>query len=129
MPNKCTGCGKLHEDDAEYLITKGCDKCGSRFFFYVRPELIAEATDIASGLSKSEVKEIESDIRDIVSEDIGKKTSKDETVILDVESIRVIKPGKYKIDVTKLFANKPIVIRLGEGKYKIDLSRLVEDKD
>ena len=49
----------------------------------------------------------------------------DETVILDLEAIRVIKPGKYTIDVTKLFKQKPIVIRVGPGKYRLDLSILL----
>jgi len=126
MPNKCTNCGVIHEDDADYLLTKGCDKCGSRFFFYVKPDQLKDIEKITRNLTKKDVTEIEADIRDIVSEEAGKKEAKGDTVILDVESIRVVKPGKYQIDVTNLFTNKPIVIRLGEGKYKIDLSRLVK---
>jgi len=122
MPNKCTGCGKVHPDSAEYLL-RGCDVCGSKFFFYVREETLEMAEKDISGLTKEEVKEIEKDIRDIIPE-----SDKEETVVLDVEAIRVIKPGKYLIDVSTLFTQRPIVIRVGPGKYKLDLTTLIKGK-
>ena len=121
MPDKCTKCGKIHPDDAPYLIN-GCDKCGGKFFFYVRPELLEEAEQEVSLLSRKDMKEIEDDIRDIVS---GDGIKKDETVVLDLEAIRVIRPGKYQIDVTNLFNQKPIIVRVGAGRYEIDLSTLM----
>jgi predicted nucleic acid-binding Zn-ribbon protein len=121
MPNKCTGCGKVHPDDAPYLL-KGCDKCSSKFFFYVREESLNRAEKDINKLSKKDMKEIEDDIRFIIPEG---RAGKDETVVLDVEAIRVIKPGKYKIDVTNLFMQRPIVIRVGSGKYELDLSTLL----
>ncbi len=121
MPDKCTKCGKIHPDDAPYLIN-GCDKCGGKFFFYVRPELLEEAEQEVSLLSRKDMKEIEDDIRDIVS---GEGVKKDETVVLDLEAIRVIRPGKYQIDVTNLFNQKPIIVRVGAGRYEIDLSTLM----
>lgn len=126
MPNKCTKCGKIHPDDAPYLLREGCDNCGSKFFFYVREEALKEAEEDIKKLSSNEIKEIERDIRDIVSEEEDRPLEDEETVILDVEAIRVIKPGKYRIDVTSLFQQRPIVIRVGSGKYEIDLSTLVK---
>ena len=120
MPNKCTVCGKVHEDNAKYLM-KGCDKCGSKFFFYVRKESLQRAEEDIKKLSKQEIEEIEHDIRDIIPEDV----KEDETVILDVEAIRVIRPGKYRIDVTNLFSQRPLVIRVGPGKYELDLTTLM----
>ena len=67
---------------------------------------------------------IEKDIREMAK-------MEDETtpVILDIESIRVIGPGKYEIDVVNLFnKDRPIIFKLGEGKYIIDLSMLRTDK-
>lgn len=119
MPNKCTKCGKIHPDDAEYLL-KGCDECGSKFFFYVSEDAIKKLDKDLEKLTPKEVREIEKDIREIVPE-----VKKGETVIFDLEAIRVIKPGKYRIDVTKLFQQKPIVIRVGPGKYELDLSVLL----
>ena len=121
MPNKCTRCGKIHPDSADYLVN-GCDVCGSKFFFYIRQEAVHKYEKEVEKLTKQEVKEIEQDIREILPE----KIDKDETVILDLEAIRVIKPGKYRIDVTNLFTQKPVVIRIGPGKYELDLSTIMQ---
>lgn len=75
-------------------------------------------------LSSEEIEEIEKDIRAIIAQEYGEK-SKDDVVVLDVESIRVIKPGKYLIDVVNLFNQRPIVIRVAPGKYRIDLSSIL----
>ena len=119
MPNKCTKCGKIHPDDAPYLID-GCDECGCKFFFYVREGDLERAEREMGNLSNGELREIERDIRYIIPD-----VESEETVILDLEAIRVIKPGKYRIDVTNLFTQKPIVIRVGPGKYEIDLTSLL----
>ena len=119
MPNKCVKCGKIHPDDADYLL-KGCDVCGGKFFFYVSVDSIKKATETIEKLTEEEIKEIENDIREVLPEE----AKKDEAIILDLESIRVVKPGKYEIDVTKLFRQRPIVIRIGSGKYRLDLSTL-----
>ena len=44
-------------------------------------------------------------------------------VILDLESVKVLAPGKFEIDVVNLFSKKrPLIYKLGEGKYIIDLA-------
>lgn len=121
MPNKCTYCGKLHPDDAAYLMTGGCDRCGCKFFFFIREGSIEKFQHEAEGLTKDEVSEIESDVREILPE-----AQKEETVVLDIEAIRVLRPGKYEIDVTNLFNQRPLVIKVGAGKYEIDLSTIMQ---
>ena len=51
----------------------------------------------------------------------------EEPVILDIESVSVISPGKFEIDLVSLLNKKPIVFKLEEGKYIIDLSRISDD--
>jgi len=53
---------------------------------------------------------------------------KEDVIVLDVETIRVIKPGKYEIDIMQLFRGKPIVIRIADGKYIIDLDSAFDSK-
>jgi predicted nucleic acid-binding Zn-ribbon protein len=120
IPNKCTRCGKIHADDSPYLVT-GCDVCGSKFFFYIRQDSLEKAEKEIKELKPKEIDEIEHDIRDIIPRDVDK----DETVVLDLEAIRVIKPGKYRIDVSNLFTQRPIVIRVGPGRYELDLTTLM----
>jgi predicted nucleic acid-binding Zn-ribbon protein len=79
---------------------------------------------ISTELSKEDRLQIEEDIKEIV--DIKKD---DEPIILDIESVRVIKPGKYELNLVDLFRGKPVVYKYGNGKYMIDLaSAFGEDK-
>ena len=64
-------------------------------------------------------KQIENDVRAILEiEDESKP------VILDLESVRVLKPGQFEIDIVSLMNRKPIIFKLQEGKYLIDIERM-----
>lgn len=68
-------------------------------------------------------KKVEEDVRSILKVEDDEKP-----VILDVESVRVLGPGKFEIDIVGLMSKKPIVFKLQEGKYIIDLSNLAGDQ-
>lgn len=124
-PHQCTHCGEIFPDAAEELL-KGCS-CGSRFFFYIRQEKIEElrkeTRDAMVELEKADKVQIEKDIREIT----GLDEEPEKPVILDLESIRVIKPGKFEIDIINLFSKRrPLIYRLEEGKYIIDLAASVQ---
>ncbi len=88
---------------------------------------LKKAEDVIQELTEEEIQEIEKDIRAILeAEDSEAKGS--EVVVLDIEAIRVVKPGKYLIDLVNLFSQKPIVIRVAPGKYRIDLSSIMLSK-
>ena len=121
MPHQCTKCGKIFPDAAEELL-KGC-ACGSKFFYYIKQEkfelLQGEARKVMTELDKADKEQIEKDIRELT----GLDKRPDEPVILDLESVRVLKPGKFEIDIVNLFSkNRPLIYKLGEGKYIIDLA-------
>ncbi len=122
MPNKCTHCGKIHADEADYLL-EGCDECGSKFFFYIKEDNLKKAEETVKKLTKTQLKEIESDVREIISNN-EKTSTNDDAVALDIEAINIRQPGKYEIDLVNLFNQSPLIIKLGTGKYKIDLSTL-----
>jgi len=68
-------------------------------------------------LTVSEKRQVEADIRDIAGVEDEEKP-----VFLDFESIKIVKPGKYLLDISKLFeTDKPRVYQLEDGKYVIDL--------
>lgn len=70
-------------------------------------------------LEKADKKQIEKDIREIT----GMDKKPEEPVILDLESVRVLKPGKFEIDIVNLFSkHRPLIYKLEEGKYVIDLA-------
>ena len=124
MSHQCVRCNTLYEDGSSELLS-GCS-CGSKFFFYIRKEYMQEAQEIVTNLSQEQKKEIESDVRDLIVEE---KFDEEKPVILDLESIKILEPGKYELDIVKLFKKQPLIIRVEEGKYIIDLKSTFESKD
>ena len=115
MPHQCVRCGKFYDDGSKEIMS-GCD-CGGRLFFFEKKERLQEIQAAQYKLTKSEKKQIEEDVFDL----IGVSDSLSKPVILDFESIRVLKPGKYELDLVNLFRDRPLVYKLDEGKYVIDL--------
>lgn len=116
MSHKCVHCGEVYSDGSRELL-EGC-KCGSRFFFYFNEDQIKklEKTSIEE-LPKEEKTRVEKEIRSIIGID------EEKPVILDFETVRVIKPGKFEIDLINLFSKeRPLIYKLEEGKYIIDLA-------
>ncbi len=122
MPYKCVHCSKLYDDGSEQVL-KGCDACGRKFFFYIKKDQIDKIKEIeekSEELGSVDKKQIEQDIREISGFE-----DEEVPVFLDFESVKVIKPGKYVVDLGNLFSiDKPRVYKLEDGKYIIDLSKL-----
>ena len=124
MPHQCTKCGNVYPDAAEEILS-GCE-CGARFFYYIRQEKMdeieqgkkTEVQQTIKELDRADKIQIEKDIRDITGIE-----EEDKPVILDLESVKVINPGKFEIDIVNLFnKKKPLIYKLEEGKYIIDLA-------
>lgn len=121
MPHQCVRCGTLYSDASKELL-KGCSSCGGKFFFYVRKKHLEEVKQVTVNLTLNEKKQIERDVYDIIGVERD-----DKPVILDLESVRVLEPGKYELDVVELFKGKPLVYRVEEGKYIIDIASTFKD--
>jgi len=117
MPHQCVRCNTFYDDGAQELL-KGCS-CGGKLFFFIKKNKLEEMKKITDQvkLTDKEKVQIEQDIFDLVGSDIDKN----QPVILDIEAIRVIKPGKYELDLVHLFKNEPLIFKLEDGKYMIDL--------
>lgn len=124
MPHRCVHCSKTYDDGAREIL-HGCS-CGSKFFFYLTPEKLAKLQQVPVEplpLSIEEKQQIEHDVREI----IGAEQSEEVPIVLDFESVKILKPGKYMIDLHNLFnKERPLVYTLEEGKYFIDLGAQVE---
>jgi predicted nucleic acid-binding Zn-ribbon protein len=121
MPHQCVHCGSVYPDGSRQLL-EGCN-CGSKFFYYIKQSKMdnvdREIQDTLFMLSNADKIQIEKDVREI----IGLEEETDKPVILDLESVRIIQPGKFEIDIVNLFSKKrPLIYRLEEGKYIIDLA-------
>ncbi|MDH3381814.1 MAG: Zn-ribbon domain-containing protein [Flavobacteriaceae bacterium] len=121
MPHQCVRCGTLYEDGANELL-KGCN-CGGRLFFFIKKDKLKEIQEKTAKLTEEEKQQIEKDVFELVGSDIDAS----EPVILDLESVRVLKPGKYEIDLVHLFKKEPLVFKLDEGKYMVDIIKTFQD--
>ena len=115
MPHQCVRCNKFYEDGAKEIL-KGC-LCGARLFFYIKKEKLEESKKITENLTKEEKKEVEKDVLDLVDADMAKE----KPIVLDLESIKIMKPGKYELDLVRMFKGEPLIFKLEEGKYIIDI--------
>ena len=115
MPHQCVRCNAFYEDGSAEIL-KGC-KCGARLFFFIKKKDIEHGKELLTNLSDEDKKNIEKDVAEV----LNIKEELDQPVVLDLESIRVVKPGKFEIDIVHLFKKDPLIIKLEEGKYMIDL--------
>lgn len=118
MPHQCVNCGALYEDGSKEILT-GCTACTGKLFFFIsktKLENLKKAEESLQLTDKDKV-QIEKDVRELV----GDKVKPDEPVVLDIESIRITKPGKYEIDLVHLFKGDPLIFKLEEGKYMVDI--------
>jgi len=121
MPHQCVRCGEKYPDTSNALLT-GCS-CGSKFFFFYKQEnldkeeeKILKELDTLSTEQRQEIEqEIETDMQEII-DDVDEKP-----VVLDLESVRIVKPGKFEIDLVNIFKRKPLIYKIGDGRYIIDL--------
>ncbi len=121
MPHQCVRCGSMFKDGAKELLS-GCS-CGGRFFFFMKKAKIKAAEEMSATLTKEDRLQIEKDVAEIVGD-----PDPDQPVFLDIESVRVLKPGKYEIDLVELFKGKPVVYKVEDGKYLIDLDATLKSK-
>ena len=122
MPHKCVKCGKLYPDGSNQIL-KGCD-CGAKFFFFMKKKDVEDVKNLTVKLTTEEKQSIMNDALELLGED-----EVDKPVILDLESVRMLKPGKFEIDLVDLFKGKPLVYKLEDGKYLIDLASTFRAKD
>ncbi len=122
MPHQCVHCSKIIEVGSKEIL-EGCGSCGGKFFFYIRDEQAermkeSQAVPIPE-FDTVDKKKVEEDVRSIL-----KIEDESKPVILDLESVRVLQPGKFEIDIVSLINRKPIVFKLEEGKYLIDIESM-----
>ena len=116
MPHKCTQCGREF-DDGSTKILKGCPSCGGKKFLYIR-----EAERHDDVLKEKTVDEIARDTGEDVFE-VRRDRRKEEIEVFErIESIRILGPGSYELNIDKLARSDEVVVGLEkEGKYVVDI--------
>ncbi len=112
MPHQCLHCGAIY-DDTSTAILKGCPKCHHKLFLYIKK--LPKEEEIT--LTKKEKKEVVKQVKSILGEEPEKP------VILNLENIKVLKEGKYEIDINQLLKKeKPLIVKIEKGTYIIDIT-------
>lgn len=115
MPHRCLNCGKILEEDSDELLT-GCGNCGYKLFVYQG----SNEGDIGEGERKEIVKDVEEFLEGLEQEEEVKARFK-KAMEFDLESIKVLEDGVYKINLRKLLEEIPLIVEIKEGKYYIHL--------
>lgn len=122
MPHKCTKCGREYADGSTEIL-KGCGSCGGKKFLYVRQEEIHR--DMLEEKSAEEI------VTGKEEEILEVKTAPDKGVEMydRVETIRIVGPGTYELNLEKMAEGDERIISVGkEGVYNIDLLSFTRDE-
>jgi predicted nucleic acid-binding Zn-ribbon protein len=122
MPHKCTKCGREYPDGSTEIL-KGCGSCGNKKFLYVREGEIHD--DV---LEEKSITEIAEEKKEEVLEVVEQKGAKEVEMYDRVETIRIVAPGSYELNLEKMAKGDERIVSVGkEGSYIIDLMSMAKD--
>lgn len=120
MPHRCVKCGREYRTN-ECEILKGCRECGGKKFIFVPlVERQIEQKTPEHVTVREEKKPKEEENEDIIPVSDYNR----------LESIRIVSPGTYELNIEKLAGSDERVVGVGkgEGSYLVDLLSMVRPK-
>jgi predicted nucleic acid-binding Zn-ribbon protein len=138
MPHKCTRCEGVFRDGAA-IILNGCPKCGWNKFLYVKDEFTSPVvsgektaeTQIPPAASQfiKEVDELLGNKQEHPEPKESKVENKIEEVGDRVESVRILSPGSYELNLDSIMKRDEIVMALKEdGTYIVHFPSVFQKK-
>ena len=135
MPHKCTRCESIFRDGAA-IILNGCPKCGWNKFLYVRDEKIIPEIKTDKGTIPPEASKFIKEVDELVGNKTVpakivevKEKPKPEEVGDRVESVRILSPGQYELNLDSILKRDEIVMALKEdGTYVVHLPSVFQKK-
>jgi predicted nucleic acid-binding Zn-ribbon protein len=123
MPHKCTKCGREYKDGSTEIL-KGCASCGGKKFLYIKEDEIHR--DV---LEEKSIGEIADESKEEVLEIVEPDEKKNVEMYDRVETIRVVAPGTYELNLEKMAQSDERIVSVGrEGSYVIDLMSMARDE-
>jgi uncharacterized protein len=123
MPHKCTKCGREYKDGSTEIL-KGCESCGNKKFLYVK-----EAELNRDVLEEKTIDEIADESEQEVLEVVEPKKKKQVEMYDRVETIRIVSPGSYELNLEKMAQSDERIVSVGkEGSYIIDLMSMAKEE-
>ena len=127
MPHKCTKCGREYKDGSTEIL-KGCASCGGKKFLYVKEADLHK--DVFEEKTIEEIKdETREEVLEVVEPEIKGKAKKEVEMFDRVETIRIVGPGSYELNIEKMAKSDERIVGVGgeEGSYIIDLMSMAKD--
>jgi hypothetical protein len=122
MPHKCTKCGREYKDGSTEIL-KGCASCGGKKFLYVKDTEINK--DV---LEEKSIEDIAKETHEEILEVVEPKTKQEVEMFDRVETIRIVSPGTYELNLEKMAQGDERIVSVGkEGNYIIDLMSMTKD--
>lgn len=138
MSHKCTRCGEIFVDGAAVILS-GCPSCGWNKFLYVKgPDEEQPVPEAAGSEVPDEAHKQETPAEKLIKEidEIIGIEKQERTVVEEdgdrVESVRILGPGSYELNLDSLLQRKEIVMAIKEdGTYALHLPSVfkAEKKD
>jgi predicted nucleic acid-binding Zn-ribbon protein len=123
MPHKCTKCGREYKAGSTEIL-KGCASCGGKKFLYVKDTEIHK--DV---LEEKSISEIADESHEDILEIVEPKTREQVEMYDRVETIRIVSPGTYELNLEKMAVSDQRIVSVGkEGNYIIDLMSMSKDQ-
>lgn len=121
MPHKCANCGREYRNGAKELLA-GCAECGGKKFYFV------------PYVRRHEKKKEPEPEREVAAEAPSpleaEPTPRPVPGVDTLESVRIVSPGTYELNISKMANSDERVVGLGrgEGSYIVDLLSMVKPK-
>ena len=123
MPHKCTKCGREYRAGSTEIL-KGCASCGGKKFLYVKETELNK--DV---LEDKSIDELAQESREEILELPEPKTKQEVQMYDRVETIRIIAPGTYELNIEKMAQDDERIVSVGkEGSYIVDLMSMAKDE-
>ncbi|KKG14473.1 hypothetical protein EO98_05905 [Methanosarcina sp. 2.H.T.1A.6] len=131
MPHRCTRCGTIFED-GDSVILSGCPSCGWNKFLYVKIEpedlenqgrlvLEEQKLDLEASLDEA-VRNIDEALASGEIDRGQQSENENKTEEERVESVRILGPGSYELNLDSLLERKELVMAIREeGSYALHL--------
>ena len=122
MPHKCAQCGREFKDGSTDIL-KGCPSCGGKKFLYIKRADIHR--DV---LEEKSIEEIAAETKQEIIE-IPQKAPEKTEIYDRIESIRVLSPGSYELNLEKLASGDDMIMQMGsDDKYIVDILSMAKKK-
>jgi predicted nucleic acid-binding Zn-ribbon protein len=122
MPHKCTKCGREYKDGSTEIL-KGCASCGGKKFLYIKDTEINK--DV---LEEKSIEDIARESHEEILQVAEPKTKQEVEMFDRVETIRIVSPGTYELNLEKMAQGDERIVSVGkEGNYIIDLMSMAKD--